>query len=450
MFNLISRFFSSGHSRSIIMKKNILSSFILRGASIVISLMVIPMTISFVNQTQYGLWLTLSSIISWFSFFDIGLGNGLKTRLTESLANDNYKQGKIYVSTTYAILLIMSILLLFMFFSLQFFLDWAKILNAPRLYSNELLIVSSIVFASFIFQFVLNLIVVVAAANQNTAIGAFINFLGNLLSFVVIYFLTRIYVDGTLLQLCIPICSSPVIVLGLFTIVLYKRKYRLVSPSYKFVDFRCIKDIFSLGLKFFVIQLGLILYYNVDNMVITQVLGPQEVTSYNIGYKYFAIITMTSAIIMTPLWAAFAEANMKGDLQWIEKTVKKLSLLCLGLGLVAFLMVLVSPYVYRYWIGDKIQVPLSLSIVLAFYTVWNTYRTIFIYYLNGTGVVMLQVYLVIGSGIINVPLAIYFAKIYGITGVITATTILCFFCGIVEIIQYKKLINKKASGIWAK
>lgn len=450
MINYLRDFFSKGHARSLAVKKNIFSSLIIKGGSIIISLMFIPMTISFVNETQYGLWLTLSSIIGWFSFFDIGLGNGLKTRLTESISKDDFKLGKIYVSTTYAVLSIISVVLLILFYVMQLFVDWSKILNAPPQYSKELWLVALLVFTSFIFQFVLNLITVVAAANQNTVIGSLINFIGSLLSFIAVFILTKFYVQGNILQLCIPICISPIVVLLFFTTVLYRKKFKLISPSLKYVDFKYIKDILGLGFKFFIIQFGLILYYNIDNMVITQVLGPKEVTSYNIAYKYFAVITMVSAIVMTPLWAAFSEANVKGDIVWIKKTVKNLNFLCIVLAFVSIIMVVISPYIYKFWVGENIKIPMLLSIILAFYTVWNTYRTIYVYYLNGIGVIRMQVYLVLISGLVNVPLAIYLAKKLGVAGVILSTTLLCIGCGIIEIIQYHKLINKGAKGIWSK
>lgn len=450
MLKYYSRFFSKGHSRSLVVKKNIFYSLIIKGGSILISLVLLPLTIKFVNDTQYGLWLTLSSIIGWFNFFDIGLGNGLKTKLTEAISKEDYRQGKIYVSTTYAMLGILSISLLVLFGLAQLFVDWSKILNAPPAYAHELSSVAWIIFLSFIFQFVFNLIVVVAAAKQNTVVGSLINFIGSLLTIVVIFFLTKTYVTGTLLQLAVPVCFIPLLVLLVFSKALYRKRYKAIAPSLKYVDFSCLRDLMGLGLKFFIIQMGLILYYNVDNMVITQVLGPKEVTPYAIAYKYFGVITMISAIVMTPLWTAFAEAHAKKEYDWIKKTVKNMQLLCLALVPLSIIMVVASPYVYRFWVGKEIHIPIVLSAILAFYTVWNTFRTVFIYYLNGIGVVRLQVYLVLISGLINVPLAIVLAKHFGIPGVILSTTILCVICGIIEITQYRKLISQNAKGIWTK
>ena len=55
-----------------------------------IGLVLVPLTINYLNPTKYGIWITLSSVIGWFSFFDIGLGNGLRNRFAEAIANNDH------------------------------------------------------------------------------------------------------------------------------------------------------------------------------------------------------------------------------------------------------------------------------------------------------------------------------------------------------------------------
>ena len=81
VLHFISNNFTKGHERSIKAKKNIGLSFLIKGASIAISLILVPLTINYINPYRYGIWLTLSSVVSWFSFFDIGLTNGLRNKL---------------------------------------------------------------------------------------------------------------------------------------------------------------------------------------------------------------------------------------------------------------------------------------------------------------------------------------------------------------------------------
>jgi len=114
-FNEILGLVTKGHERSVKAKKNILASFVIKGLGIAISLVLVPLTINYINPSRYGIWLTLSSIVGWFSFFDIGFGNGLRNKLAEAKAKGEEELAKIYVSTTYAILSIIIVLCWYFF-----------------------------------------------------------------------------------------------------------------------------------------------------------------------------------------------------------------------------------------------------------------------------------------------------------------------------------------------
>src|ERR1700709_949889 len=135
-----------GHTRSINAKKNILASFLIRGASICISLVLGPLTINYVNASQYGIWLTLSSIVGWFSFFDIGLTHGLRNKFAEAKAKGEDTLAQIYVSTTYAILAIIFCVVWIIFLVVNHFLNWAHILNISENMRSEVSTLAVIVF----------------------------------------------------------------------------------------------------------------------------------------------------------------------------------------------------------------------------------------------------------------------------------------------------------------
>jgi O-antigen/teichoic acid export membrane protein len=447
--NSVKVFFSKGHERTVNAKKNIFLSFLLKGGSILINLVLVPLTINYVNPTQYGIWLTLSSVIAWFSFFDIGLGNGLKNKLAEAISRGDDLLAKTYVSSTYYVMTIISCVLMVIFLIINHFINWAKVLNAPAELAKELSTIALIVFSVFSIQFVLQLLNIVSFAKQKIMLTSLISFLGSLLGLIIIFILTKTS-KGSLLSLCLSIGISPLIIFVFFTIFLYNSAYKKYAPSLKLAEFKFARQILTLGFKFFIIQLGLLFFYNADNIIISQVIGPQAVTPYNIAYKYFGIITMVSGIIMTPFWPAFTEAHVKKDYDWIKMTVTRLEKICIAVFALSALMLLVSDKLYHLWIGNKVVVPFSLSLVLAFYTALNTYRTIFCYYANAVSKIRVQLIIVLGSGLINIPLGMYLGRQLGITGVILSTTILCVICAIVEITQYRKLINMRATGIWNK
>ena len=91
-----------GHKRSVKARKNIIASFVIKGLSILIGFVFVRLLYTQLGAVEYGIWLTLTSIVSMVIYFDIGLGNGLRNRFAESLAKNEHEKAKIYVSTTYA------------------------------------------------------------------------------------------------------------------------------------------------------------------------------------------------------------------------------------------------------------------------------------------------------------------------------------------------------------
>lgn len=447
-WSFINKFLNKGHARSANARKNILASFLIKGLNIAIGLVLVPMTIHYVNPTRYGIWLTLSSIIGWLGFFDIGLGNGLRNKFAEALAKGDDTSAKVYVSTTYAILTIIISIILLLFFSINPFLNWGKILNAPPELTKELSVLAVIVFSSFALRFVLQLITTILMADQKPARASLFNLFGSILSLVVIYILTKT-TTGNLVYLGLGLAFTPLLVFCASSIWFYSGEYKKYAPSIKHIDFRFSRDLVGLGVKFFVMQVAVIVIYETANIVISQLFSPAEVTPYNIAYKYFGIVSMLFSIIMAPFWSAFTEAWHKKDLAWIGMTMKNLNRLSLLAILVLLVMLSISSFAFQIWVGKEVVVPASISIVVAVYFIINVRNVTYIYFLNGIGKVKLQLYSSVAGMIINIPLAIFLGKRFGVGGVILSSVILNGINTIWTVIQYKKIIGNKATGIWA-
>lgn len=446
---LFKGYFDKGHTRSTNILKNIFASFFIRGCSIAISLFLVPLTIRYVNPTQYGIWLTLSSIIGWFGFFDIGFGNGLRNKFTEALAKGEHDLARVYVSTTYAILGIIIGVVLALFCCINPFLNWVKILNAPSSMARELTILALIVFVFFCLQFILQLITTIITANQQPAKAAFFNLLGSVFSLIVIFILTKT-TSGNLIYLGLALGCTPVLVLTSSSLWFYTHQYRKYAPSLKLVNFSYARNLMTLGLKFFIIQIAFVILYETSNIVITQLFGPAQVTPYNIAYKYFSVVPMVFSIVLTPFWSAFTEAYVKKDEQWIRNTIRKLQKFWLLFLAGALLMLALSAKVYQLWVGSLVQVPFLLSASIFLYVMINAWCMIFSMFLNGVGKLKLQLYSSLFGAIVNIPLAIFLAKQIGIAGVVLSTCILGLFSAVWSPLQYRKIMNNTATGIWNK
>ena len=448
MYNYLKKLKFKGSSRSILAKKHIIYSFLLKGVSIIVGLIFVPLLLNYLDIERYGIWLTLTSIVGWFTFFDAGLGNGLRNNLTIAFAKGDNKLAKEYVSTTYAIITLVFVIVLLIFYSINPFLKWSSILNTNIVPEKELTLLALIVFTFFILRFIFNLIGIILMADQKPSLNNAFSPISNIISLGLIYVL--IFTSkGNLLVLGSVLSITPVLVLIIATLVLFKKKYKQIKPSLSNINWKHSKTLLGLGFKFFIIQIAGLILFSSSNIIITQILGPDQVTIFNIAFKYFQIPVMLYSIVMTPIWSAVTDAYTKKDFNWLKNTLKKLNLISALFSIGVFIMLILSKYIYSYWLRSNINIPFSVSLSMAIYTLINIWLSPYSQYINGIGKLFISSRLVIIIIIFYIPLAIILAKSeLQVAGVMIATCIINGLSIPIQIIQTNKLIKCKANGIW--
>lgn len=431
--------------------KHVLLSVLYKGGSIVCNFLLVPLTINYLDTQNYGIWLTLSSFIAWFSFFDIGLGNGLRNKFAEAKANGDMTLAQAYVSTAYFTIGSISLLLSAIFFILNVFIDWTDVFNTSNNLKRDLGIIMPVIFALFCLQLLVKLITTIYTADQHHSIQDKIQFTIQVLTLAIIWILTN-YKESSLMLFSIIISALPIIILLFLNFFAFSKTYKDYRPILSLWKRVYLKDITGIGFKFFIIQIAALVLFSTDNFLISKLFGPSEVVPYNIAFKYFSIVTMAYTIIITPYWSSFTEAYAKNDLSWIKKSIKNIQRLWLLIPIVLMFMVLISNWFYDLWIGKKVSIPINLSLAMALFVVLITFNMIYVNFINGVGKIKLQLYTSLISMVINIPLSIYFGKYlgWGPTGIVLATCFSLLYSVILRPIQYYKLINNSAKGIWNK
>jgi O-antigen/teichoic acid export membrane protein len=446
--DIIIKKFDIGSDRTRLIKKNIIYSFVLKGISVLIQLALVPLCLGYLDKEQYGIWLTLSSIITWFHFFDIGLGSGLRNRLTEALAHNDKDLGKAYVSTSYFLHILIFGSLGLIFIIVNPFLQWERILNTTALSGDTLEKLAGYIFIIFMFRFVLMQIGIISYSHQLSSLNNLFSTAANIISLVII-FLLRKFTDGNIIYLGITISIAPVIIYAIASWYLFKRKFAEVGPSIYYIQLRLSKNILNLGYKFLFVQLGAIVIFSSSNIIISQFFSPSEVTPYNIAYKYFQLPVMVYGIILSPFWSAFTDAYSKKDYSWLKNSMKRLNKLSFFLVIINILMLIVAPFAYKIWVGKDISVPFIVSLVMTMWATLNVLSTPYSNFINGLGKLNLSISLFW----ILVPLFFVLAFILiktplGYAGVMAATVIVNSVTTVLLVIQTRKIINRNATGIW--
>lgn len=150
------------------------------------------------------------------------------------------------------------------------------------------------------------------------------------------------------------------------------------------------------------------------------------------------------------MWSATTDAYTKGDFDWIHNVHNKINLLLIGVIILLCIMVVASPFVYSIWIGDKVTIPMSMSILMAIYSFILMWSQSYSYILNGMGKLKLQAINTIFVAVLFYPIIHTLGSIYQVIGILIGMCIVNIPGIILNAIQIKLILLKKATGIWNK
>lgn len=405
----------------------------------------IPIVLNYLGEKNYGVWITLFSILSWIYTFDVGVGNGLKIRLTEALSNKDDLLAKEYVSTAYILIFFISIILVLMGTIGIYSVTFSKYLDIDFLTEGYL---QQVILISFIFtisNFVIGLYKQLLFSVHQSAFIALTNIL--LQSIVIISLLFAGHYFESSLLLVAFIYGIANLITGIVFSFLFFRKRTYLLPKLRHFN-RCrVRDIAGLGIDFFIIQLSVIVIFTTDNLIITKLLGAESVTSYSVVYQLFQVFIVLWYIISAPLTPLYTDAYIKNDIHWIKNTIKRLNKLFVVIVVAVGIAVVVGEFVIGIWLGRILEFPNYLFLFFGVFVLIRIYGDLYMSFLNAIGKLKWQLYLSVFGALINIPLSILFVNTFnlGSSGVILATCVSLILLSILMPLQTYLELNKKSN-----
>lgn len=437
--------------------RNIFGSLLLKGLSIILAFFTIPIYLNFFdnNNSIYGVWIAITSILSIITVFDFGMGNGLKNKIIQNISNHDDNLSKTYISTTDALTAMIGIGT-FLVFSIVIFLlpdnVLIKIFFSSQSESNVNLlsfrIGVSIILLTIGVQFFLKNITYVLQAHQKSAIsGLFMLITNSLLLIFASFFANLIPSSLKIISLACAYFVFLISPLLIANIYLYKTTYKNIAPSFKSIDFKKSKGVISSGLKFFIVQIGTLFLWSANEFIILLFFNYQTnlVAEYSIYYRLFSLVPIIiGTVIQQPIWTALSKADAENNR---KQTIKYLILLIvvsfIGIGLNSAL-VFALPLVFNIWLGSAAPtISVSKQIIFLIYTIIYTTSVAYVIVSNAYTLFKSQIWMSILAIIIKIPLIALFIFVFKVDmgwELVVAINMICylpvFLYGPFEIKQY--------------
>jgi O-antigen/teichoic acid export membrane protein len=400
-----------------------LASALARGISALTLLIAVPLVLNYLGDERYGLWITITSLTLGLSFVDLGLGNGLVNAVAEAHGKDKPALARTYISSAFFLLVTLSVSLGVLFLLLQRWVPWPRVFNVS---SSIAMLEAGPAAVAFVGCLLLNAPLGIVQRVQSGYQRGFDNSLwqaiGSLLGLGGL--LAAIQLGAGLPWLVLAVAGLPLLATFIQACVLFGWRHPELRPRRDAASPEAARKILRMGSLFFVLQLAAAVAFASDNLVVAQVLGTEAVADYAITLQLFSLPMLVLGTLFTPLWPAYGEAVTRGDVIWVQQTLKRsLLLAALVAGLPSVLLVLWGVPLIHWWAGPSITPPFWLLLGLATWAVLQALGNAVAMFLNGASVIRLQVICATLLALVGLPAKIILAGTFGLPGIAWGTAL---------------------------
>ncbi|HTO14688.1 MAG TPA: oligosaccharide flippase family protein [Edaphocola sp.] len=390
------------------------TSTILKVLTMSVPLITLKITYDYLNVEVYGLWSAIATFFALFAFSDLGLGNGLQTKLSQAYGKDNLELCRKIISNTFIILFFIACCLLILFLFLFNFIDWATLMNAQ---SNETIIIASSIVFVIVIPKIINIPISIIERTQLALQEGFKSDIWNIFGYILnlISIVAIAYFDFGKITLLAFTSFLPLIVSALNMFVYFTFQKKELKLSLKLFDLKLSKNLLSLGVLFSILSILSTAGLSMDTFIVARTCNLNEAASYSIIYRVVAIFSAVVAVLSAPLWGANGEAIARGDIKWVEQNTKKMSLYMTSISVILVILgLLLAKFIFKIWLGTNFEFSYLALLWLSILQILFSFISPYFMVLNALGEVRKQIVLFAIYTPIVFGLKYYFSLKYGV------------------------------------
>jgi O-antigen/teichoic acid export membrane protein len=418
---------STPEGRSAERYRRIAWSTLLAGVGKVISMgtgfISVPLVIGYLSSDQYGMWLTMSSLVAVLGPLDLGIGLGLLTILSDADGRGDRETARRAVATSLTMLLTIAAVVLFLFAAAYAFIPWSRLFNVnTAAAASDAGPAAAVLVTSFALGLPLGIIGLIQLAHQSNYISSLWAIAGNLGSLAVV--VTVISLHASLPILVVALTGVGLLAALLNGAALFRYQRPWLRPQRRDVDRKLMSPLLRVGGLFMVLQIAGLIGYQLDNFVIAQIMGAGAVQEYAVPVKLFSLAPTLLSFALMPLWPAYRESLARGDWAWISRTLRRSLLLAAAINIPsALFLTFAGPTVLHLWVGDKVHPTFVLMLGLGLWLAMNTLNGPLAMLLNGANAMGFQAACAILMAVGNVTISIFLVYRIGVSGAVWGSII---------------------------
>lgn len=398
--------------------ENIVGAFIVKGGSLIISVILLPLYLRFFqNQEVLGIWYTILSVLNWVVLFDLGLGQGLRNQLPKALAKNDKIMAKEYISTTYILMTGVVVIVTIGGIILLRSINLYSIFNVDETILNYADLEKSviIVFIGIMIQIVLKIVTSILYAMQKSAVVNMLALLTNIIILGALYIIPSKDIATNLITMSwVNVIAANIPYIFCTIWVFQKTELKGTAPSLRAFSKNYIANIFNVGISLLWLQIVFMVVSSTNEFLISNFTSPKYVVEYQAYYKVFKTAAMVMSLALTPIWSAVTKAQIEQNYKWIKK-VYYIFLALSGLCFVGEICLIpILQWGMNLWLGSGvIDVKVSYAFVFVMSSVIFVLHNVNTSIGNGLSYFKLQMIWMTIAAVVFIPLSWGFVKLFG-------------------------------------
>lgn len=383
----------------------------------------VPLTLPYLGQERFGVWMTVSSFGAMLSFMDFGVSNSLINRVASAKATEDISKLQFTILHGLTILTLIGISIAVVLIPLSSLLPWDRLIKvASPIATEEARKAISIFLLLFAAGIPVGGIQKIYQGLQRAWIVHIVKGIGSTVSLALVYHLAHEKAGAPTLLLATLGIQTFMPLLLLAPLI----KDKLIKlPSVTWLSWVAeSKTLVNIGGLFFILQIGGLIGWGADLLITSSFLGASEASKLALVQRLFQIVSLPLSIINAPLWSAYADASARNDRLFIKKTLKKslLGTACFA-AVTSITVVTFSGFLFERWTKGTIQITSALVLLYGIWIVFEATGNAFAMFLNGNGILRPQMVVVILFCVIAIPLKVILITCLGLPGLILAALI---------------------------
>lgn len=400
------------------------SSIVSNGITIAVSLVTIPLTVNYLGATHYGIWLTISSLLSWLAISDMGFGGmALVNTLSEARGQEDERLQRELISTAFTGLCVISGMIFLLFLSSFTFIPWSSVFNtSDSIGLYELHTAILIAFVLFAFMFPTSILNAIYLGFQEGYIANLWSIAGSLVSLLAV--IVAVQLEGGLPLLILAVSGTRLMVYGIAILHLFFKAHPAVRPDFHCVSRRAFHRLFPLGWKYLFQQIAGVVMFQSQPMLITHYLGPAQVSVYIITQRILSLPAQLVQFYTYPLIPGYGEAKIRGDWSWVWNTLRRSTRSSSMFALITVVpMAFLCPVIIQYWVGQPLVPSILFIIFFSIYVFINATVTPTAVFFSGMAWVGSQAIIALLNGALTIGVAVLLMPILDLSGLALAMVI---------------------------